>query len=238
MVSLRDVLLTEELPSIPGLDVAVRARLRAEPFPVGEFVDVFELPGGLGIAYFGIAYGDVTGSDAHAGSFAVAAKYMLRGLAMRNPAPAWVASRLNDVLYRAFQQERFLTLVYALYDPDKHALSICNCGSWSPILVRQGRAALLDHSGALLGAFENQQYQQSETILTSGDLVVGYTDGLPEARRDEAILGIERVREILSEQDSGSSAASVAENLLVAAERFAGGALGDDVVVIAVRALE
>jgi sigma-B regulation protein RsbU (phosphoserine phosphatase) len=237
MASLRDVM-TEELPSIPGLDVAVRARLREKPFPVGEFVDVFELPGGLGIAYFGIAYGDVSGSVSPAGSFAVAAKYMLRGLAMSNPAPAWVASRLNEVLYRAFQQERFLTLVYALYDPRTHTMSLCNCGSWSPILVRQGRAALLDHSGALLGAFEDQQYQQSETTLTDGDLLVGYTDGLPEARRGEEILGLDRVRAVLSEQGSGSSAASVAENLLAAAERFAGGPLRDDAVVIAVRALD
>jgi sigma-B regulation protein RsbU (phosphoserine phosphatase) len=129
-------------------------------------------------------------------------------------------------------------LVYGLYDPEKHALSLCNCGSWSPILVRQGKAALLDHSGALLGAFEDQQYQQSETTLTSGDLLVGYTDGLPEARRGQEILGIERVREVLSEQESGASAASVAENLLDAAEQFAGGALRDDAVVIAVRALE
>jgi sigma-B regulation protein RsbU (phosphoserine phosphatase) len=238
MASPRDVLLPEELPSIPGLDVAVRARLREEPSPVGEFVDVFELPGGLGIAYFGIAYGDVSGSDSHAASFAVAAKYMLRGLATRNPAPAWVASRLNEVLYQAFQQERFLTLVYALYDPEKHVLSLCNCGSWSPVLVRQGRADLLDHSGALLGAFEDQQYQQSESTLTDGDLLVGYTDGLPEARRGEEILGMDRVREILAEQASGSSAGSVAENLLAAAERFTGGALREDAVVIAVRALE
>jgi sigma-B regulation protein RsbU (phosphoserine phosphatase) len=238
MVTLRDVLLTEELPAIPGLDVAVRARLREDHSPIGEFVDVFELPGGLGIAYFGIAYGDVSGYDSHSGSFAVAAKYMLRGLAMRNPAPAWVASRLNDVMYRAFQQERFLTLVYALYDPEKHALSLCNCGSWSPILVRHGRAALLDHSGALLGAFEDQQYQQSETTLAHGDLLVGYTDGLPEARKGGEILGIDRVQAELAGQEPGSSAASVAENLLAAAERFAGGALQDDAVVIAIRALE
>jgi sigma-B regulation protein RsbU (phosphoserine phosphatase) len=238
MVTLRDVLLTGEVPVIPGLDVAVRARLRDDPSPIGEFVDVFELPGGLGIAYFGVAYGEVSGYDSHAGSFAVAAKYMLRGLAMRNPAPAWVASRLNDVMYRAFQQDRFLTLVYALYDPEKHALSLCNCGSWSPMLVRQGRAALLDHSGALLGAFEDQQYQQSETILTRGDLLVGYTDGLPEARRGKEILGIDRLRAELAGQEPGLSAEAVAENLLAAAERFAGGPLQDDAVVVAIRALE
>jgi sigma-B regulation protein RsbU (phosphoserine phosphatase) len=237
MVSVRQVLVAEDLPSIPGLEVAVRTRLRAEPAPVGQFVDVFELPAGLGIAYFGIAYGDMSGSGSETSAFAVAAKYMLRGLAMRNPAPAWVASRLNDALYRVFQQDRVLTLVYGLYDPGRHTLSLCNCGSWSPMLVRRGRASPLDHSGALLGAFENERYQESETTLTRGDLVVGYTDGLVQARRGGEVLGMDRVRAALEEREY-ASAADVAEGVLAAAERFAAGSFDESAVVIAVRAME
>jgi sigma-B regulation protein RsbU (phosphoserine phosphatase) len=237
MASLNRMLLVEEIPSIPGLDVAVRARLREERFPMGEFVDVFELPSGLGIAYFAIAYGDVAGPATGASSMAVAAKYLLRGLAMRNPSPAWVASRLNDVLFQAFQQERILTLVYALYDPAEHKLALCNCGSWSPILVRRGKASLLDHSGALLGVFADQHYQQTEMTLAVGDLLVGYTDGLLEARRGEEVMGIDRVRAILEEQDEQSTAASVAERLLAAAQEFSDGPLNDNAVVITVRAL-
>ena len=60
---------------------------------------------------------------------------------------------------------------------------------------------------------------------------------MPEARRGEEILGLERVRALLAEQEPASSASAVAESLLAAAERFTGGQLQDDAVVIAVRAL-
>lgn len=73
--------------------------------------------------------------------------------------------------------------------------------------------------------------------LAVGDLLVGYTDGLLEARRGEEVMGIDRVRAILEEQDEQSTAASVAERVLAAAQAFAGGPLNENAVVITVRAL-
>ena len=67
------------------------------------------------------------------------------------------------------------------------------------------------------------------------DVILLYTDGVTEARRDGRFFGEGRVRRALS---YGGAPDAVAGRLLAALDRFAPGDLRDDAAVLAVRVRE
>jgi serine phosphatase RsbU (regulator of sigma subunit) len=87
----------------------------------------------------------------------------------------------------------------------------------------------------VLGVSPDEDYQQSVVDLKKGDLLMLYTDGLPDARnfRDEA-FGRARVAEVFSR--GGETAEVVAHNVLWEMRKFVGITRSvDDVTMIVVR---
>ena len=227
---LRDALIPTDIPEVPGLDVAIHGKMADEHSEVGgDFVDVFEAD-----SAFCIACGDIAGKGPDAASFGVMAKYMLRAIAFRNPSPASVLFHLNRALCQTFQQERFLTLSYALFEPATRKLLVANGGSWPPMLLTEGKAEPLAHSGGLLGAFEDAQYPQVEVELGRGGILLAYTDGIVEARRGKEMFGEDCVRHVL-EQHAEEPAQGVARGVFESARGFSGGLLVDDAVVVVLK---
>jgi serine phosphatase RsbU (regulator of sigma subunit) len=74
-------------------------------------------------------------------------------------------------------------------------------------------------------------------FLEPGDVIVGFTDGIPEARKGKETFGTEAVSRLL-EESAFQPAGTIAERVMDAARAFAGGTLGDDAVVVVVRAVE
>jgi serine phosphatase RsbU (regulator of sigma subunit) len=222
---IREALFPTDMPEIPGICYAVDTASEDPNLLVGgDFVDVFRLDGA-----FAIAWGDVAGSGKEAAVTAVMAKFMLRGLAFRHPTPAATLFYLNRALTYTLEDEVFVAVVYATYYPQTRSLTVASCGSYPPLLVRAGQAKEISTPGPLVGVIKDQRYKQVELSLEAGDVLVGFTDGVVEARRGSEMFGSQRVGEIV-EKYSHEREATISAMIKGQARGF-GGTLADDASV-------
>jgi serine phosphatase RsbU (regulator of sigma subunit)/PAS domain-containing protein len=167
----------------PGLDVAARYRPAGPGSLVsGDWYDTVPLPSGQ----IFIAVGDIAGHGIDAVTGMVALRNCLRGLAITGAGPAELLDWLNKIAFH-LTDGIIGTAVCGLFDPETRSLRWARAGHLPPVLVRDGKAAILDlPDGVLLGADPDAVYREAALMLEPGDALVLYTDGLIE-RHDEPI---------------------------------------------------
>jgi sigma-B regulation protein RsbU (phosphoserine phosphatase) len=103
----------------------------------------------------------------------------------------------NDLVHRRTSPEKFVTFIATLYDPETGAIVYSNAGHNPGIVLRAGGGhELLGAQGPPLGLFPGQAYGSGSLTLSSGDLLVLYTDGVTEAANpDDDEFGIDRLVE-------------------------------------------
>jgi serine phosphatase RsbU (regulator of sigma subunit) len=125
-------------------------------------------------------------------------RHGLLGLAYTGESAGRLMGWLNDL---ANDQDPTATGtgIVAHFEPETRFMKWAIAGHPPPLLVRDGRARLLDDTpDPLLGAFPRLEYRTITTPLRSGDMVVLYTDGLVERRdgdMDEEIGKLARIVE-------------------------------------------
>jgi sigma-B regulation protein RsbU (phosphoserine phosphatase) len=94
-----------------------------------------------------------------------------------------MAKSINAQLCRATDANRFATLFLALYDGHARTLRYTNAGHNAPLLVRaDGTVERLWDGGTVLGAFDGVPFEEGQTSLGAGDLLVVFSDGINEAQ--------------------------------------------------------
>lgn len=73
------------------------------------------------------------------------------------------------------------------------------------------------------------QHAEDAVFLGKGDLILLYTDGLIEARRDNAFFGEKR---LLDELEKPLPLAEIPEHIFKAVTEFSGGRLADDMALL------
>ena len=132
-----------------------------------------------------------------------------------------------------------MTLFYAVLDGEKRQLAYVNAGHPPAFLFCGERIVPLASTGPPLGMFADAAYGQQEMSLSTNDLLVAYSDGVPEAQsgQDEFFEagGIKRV--VGENRNLGVDA--LADIICESAERFELGNLRtrDDKTAVAVRAI-
>ncbi|MFF8847334.1 SpoIIE family protein phosphatase [Streptomyces sp. NPDC015127] len=219
-----------EIPSpamLPGLSAAARYRPAAAEYRVGgDWYDILPLPDGRVL----MAVGDVAGHGIDSATGMVALRNALRGLAVTGHAPGRLMGWLNEVTLHA-PGHPTATAVCALYDPSDRVLRWASAGHLPLLLVREGRARLLEPPhDILLGALPSPSYEERTTQLVHGDTLLMFTDGLIERRHDGLDKGLDALR--LTAEELGPC--TVEEQV----DRLLGGATGDtddDTSLIAIR---
>ena len=97
---------------------------------------------------------------------------------------AQLVSQLNQQLYAFTSAEKFATFYFGVYDDLSGMLTYTNAGHPPPILIRKGEAFRLETNGMVVGAFPFAEYGESRIELTSGDLLVCFTDGVTEPENE------------------------------------------------------
>src|SRR6185503_10924337 len=143
---------------------------------------------------------DVSGKGLAAALIMVTFRAYFRATVINELAMRVVMGRVNRLVHDTTDGERFITAFYGLLDPEHKRLLYISAGPNPPLLLhRDGTRKPLAPGGLPLGVFDTSRYSESVVDLSSGDVLVMYTDGVVEARneRDEE-FGLERLKEVVS----------------------------------------
>jgi PAS domain S-box-containing protein len=196
--TLQRSLLPEQLPQLPGLDVAASYRPAAAEAGVGgDWFDVIPIPGGAA----GLVMGDVAGKGLLAASMVGRLRSALRAYALEGHDPAMVVRQLNRLVWTETNESQMVTLLYVVVDPTEGVARWVNAGHPPPLLVGgNGRPRFLEGGTSVpLGVLPFPSYEEISAPLAPGSTLVLYTDGLvevPGTHIDEGMTRlVDRVRD-------------------------------------------
>ena len=148
--------------------------------------------------------------------------------------------RLDQAVAQNCPDNRFITLFFAILDPEKNEMIYCNAGHNPPLVVHpDGSFERLEVLGSVLGMLPELGYEERRCSFGPGDLLAVFSDGVTEAESPaEEEYGDERLGEWLAANRT-SSAADLIEGILGEIDKFSGGApAADDVTVLVARYLD
>jgi PAS domain S-box-containing protein len=185
--SLQRMLLPTIRP-VPGLTVDARYLPTDDVVAIGgDWYDCFPLDDGRVV----LTVGDAVGHGLPAVQTMEVARNAIRSFLLTGDDPADALARANAVLcaHHDLPPASFATVIIGVLDVASGALVHARAGHPPAMLVRgDRRAELLEAgSGPPLGAFPTARYPTMQTDLRAGDVLVLYTDGLVERRKDATI---------------------------------------------------
>src|SRR6202035_2281647 len=122
---------------------------------------------------------------------------ILRSLSPHKLQPAELLRQLNQLVCDRRVEGRYMTMCFATWQKAKHKLRIANAGQTQPLLWKDGRLELVKLDGFPIGIFDDVTYEEWNVKLSSGDILVFYSDGLTEAaNRDGKFLGTSGLKSI------------------------------------------
>lgn len=215
---------------LPGIDFAHLYQSATESAWVGgDFFDLLDLPGDR----VGVLIGDISGKGVEASALASFTRQLVKAQAQVYASPAEVVSRTSDLLFRVSRTEDFVTLFLGVLSRADGSLVFCSAGHPAPVIWSGGHGALLHGGGPLAGAWEGLPYEDHQTHLGRGDLLVLYTDGIIEAKRDGELFGEDRLLELVDSL-APCPLEDLATSIVAAVTDFAQGRLRDDVALLLV----
>jgi hypothetical protein len=225
-------LLPRRVPDLPGFRFAHSYRTANEVG--GDYYDFTPLPDGR----LALMVGDASGHGMAAGLVMAIANATWKTALDLDPDPERVLALLNRTLCRTRGKRTFMSVFYALLDPRTGQLEYVSAGHPFPLLRRaDGSIEELGEGGLPLGIREPLVYRPGATTLAPGDLLVLYTDGLPEATdpKGAEAFGFERLNQLVA---IGGEPQALHDRILGAFDRHvAGDPLLDDLTLVVVARL-
>jgi chemotaxis family two-component system sensor kinase Cph1 len=178
---MQQALMLDEVPAVPGVDVAVIFRPAQDDALGGDWYDVYFLPDGRAV----VALGDVAGHGLEVAATMAQLRHALRAYVVREGDISQALGRLNDLSFSLLPGE-MATLVVALVDPQARTLEVINAGHIPPVIGHVGGTSELiplpRHPA--LGVARSVTYRATPVALGPGEVMVICTDGLIERRTE------------------------------------------------------
>lgn len=223
---IQQALLPKSSPYIPGF--AVSGLTVPAGAVGGDWYDFIALDNDR----WGLVLADVSGKGTAAALLMSATRGMLRSLAEACCTPGEVLTKLNRLLVQDFPSGRFVTMVYAVLDPQARTITFANAGHPHPLLVDQKGPRFLNTAGGLPLGIACSEYTETQISLAEGSRLLFYSDGISEATgADDQEYGTERLQRYIADTDP--TASSVLEDVRLFANSTG---LRDDATVILVKA--
>ncbi len=225
---LQGELLPRAAPAVPGYAFAHAYRTANEVG--GDYYQFVPLGGGR----LAVAVGDASGHGMAAGLLMAIANATLHTALDLDPAPERVTELVNRNLCRTGDRRAFMTLFYGLLDPPSGRVEHRNAGHPFPLLRRAGGEIVELGAGSMpLGIRSAPELLTEAVTLERGDLLMLYSDGLPEALSASGeAFGFERLRQLLA---PGGQAQEVLDRVLAAFDAHVGREpLHDDLTLVVV----
>jgi len=222
-------LLPQDPPDLAGYEF--RFSYRSANTVGGDYFDFVPLADGR----LALVSADASGHGIASGLLMAIANSTLKLAVDLDPDPAAVGRIMNKALKATGGRRSFLTMFFGLLEPESGRLEYVCAGHPFPLLRRAGGGVESLGTGSLpLGLRDSLELAPAETRFLPGDILVLYTDGIPETVDcSDADFGFERLEDCLSETGTASE---IHDRILADLASFEGDeALKDDrsLVVIA-----
>lgn len=207
--TLQHSLVPDSLPTIEGVDVAVRYRAADGTLAVGgDFYDSVVVDTNS-LDFF---IGDVQGHGVAAASMTAVARHTLRAAALEK-CDAPTAMRWLHRALKAAASERSCSVAFGCAtrrDDGDLEVSYCLGGHPTPLLLRDGAPTTFHgEHGTVLGMVDVDQFPENSVTLTPGMAIAFYTDGLTDAMSPRVVDD-----ELLESATWHDSASAIADALL------------------------
>lgn len=197
----------------------------------GDFYDFFDRQDGR----FVVVIADVSGKGVPAAFFMAICRTLLKAIALFEPDPATCVRQLNDLLSAGNDQMMFVTLFFAVFDPQTGRLDYVNAGHNPPFLANaDGDLRMLEASQDMaVAVMEDMAFSNRSLTLAPGDRLIMYTDGMTEAfAPDGSEFGESRLADAIRDT-RGVPGQKVTRDLVEIVHRFeAGGDQSDDMTLL------
>jgi sigma-B regulation protein RsbU (phosphoserine phosphatase) len=218
------------------------------PFPERSEFDIFatlvpakEVGGDLYDFFFldddhlCFAIGDVSGKGVPASVFMAVTKTLFRATAGPGSTPGEILARLNAEICRDNESCMFVTFFCAILNIRTGQVDYSNGGHNLPYhLHDDGVSPLKNLGGRALGLVEQSPYTSGRMVLSPGEALLLYTDGVTEAMDSrERLYSDQRLAQFLA-SNRDSSPRQIIGDLVSDVRHFAGAApQSDDITVLA-----
>jgi sigma-B regulation protein RsbU (phosphoserine phosphatase) len=230
-------LLPSDPPHVEGLDIA--GRLITAERVGGDYYDVFFTDAKK--PSFVVA--DVSGHSIGAALIMAAFRSAIRSQKDADYSPSILSQRINSILYDdLFQSEQFISMTYLQYLKSRQTVQYTAAGHPPPLIWRavDGKFEEIGTGDPLLGIEQRGVFHEKQMVVSKGDVIVMYTDGIVEAlaggsRADR--FGRDRMVECLKDAVVGS-ARQIVDVLVESVQAFADpDPLRDDITALVLKVL-
>jgi sigma-B regulation protein RsbU (phosphoserine phosphatase) len=250
--------LPRAFPQVPGAEIA--ATMHAAREVGGDFYDLIPLTGGR----LGILVADVSGKGVPAALYMALSRTLLRSHSL-STRPRYLSDALESAHIRRLmhsgsfgalaalgavretneymtsqhsESSMFLTLFYAVYEPQSRLLTYVNAGHNPPLLHNRltGKQDWLRSTDLAIGLLPGRPFDAQECQLSHDDVLVLYTDGVTEAfNASREMFGEERLGEVVRAYQA-ASAHELLEAIEAEVTDFTGEApQSDDITILVMR---
>ncbi|MBU0747480.1 MAG: PP2C family protein-serine/threonine phosphatase [Gammaproteobacteria bacterium] len=228
-------ILPRSAPDVGEVDIA--ATMIPAKEVGGDFYDYFPIDD----EHLAVVVADVSGKGVPAAFFMAISRTLLKSNALFLRVPGPTIAALNDQLCAENDQMMFVTVFYGVLHLRSGRLTYVNAGHNPPVWLREGKASYLERgSNMALAVMEGQEYVEGEIVLSPGETLLLYTDGVTEANNAEGTLFgetalLDAMEAVGADPVHKGHAGGVPQRVVQAVRTFeAGAAQADDITVVAI----
>lgn len=200
----------------------------------GDFYDFFLIDEN----HLGLIIADVSGKGVPAALYMMSSVILLRNQARSGGTPAEIFAEVNKQLCDEEDVKMFVTAWMGILDLQTGNMTCANAGHEFPVIGPAGEdfSLLRDKHNFVLGGMENAQYSNYQIRLNPGDVLLVYTDGVPEASNpDKAFYGTDRLIQALNAVQDRTPK-TILKELRADVDRFVDGAEQfDDITMLCLK---
>ncbi len=233
---IQTALLPRAIPRIAGLEMAAFNHSAQEIG--GDYYDFIKIDD----EHLGIAIADVSGKGIVGAIMMSISRSVLRAQAIMSTDPSEVLKGVNRVMFEDIAEDMFVSMLYMVLNTRTRELHVARAGHERPILVQphDPHCQIIDSAGVALGMADRDAFEslltETSVVLSPGDTVVAYTDGVTEAlNAQHEEWGVDRLFETVHEA-APDGAHAVIHTVQQRLDRFVGGiAQYDDMTLLALQ---
>ncbi len=188
-----------------------------------------------GIVYF--LLGDVSGKGMGAAMLMSSVMTTARAMYDDRGDPVDIVRRLNAIIHRSTDPGHFLTAFLGALNPATGEIRYVNAGHNPPYLLVGSELTEIEATGVPIGMLPDFPYTEGSFTMPAGSLFTLFTDGVPEACRNEKeFFDEERLMGILKKLGGTLSVEDMSAAIITSVDEFlAGEHRGDDLTLMLIR---